>query len=322
MNQLYPRRNFQIQHFVMLVFLVLWLLGYGRNCWANKGKMEGILSSKGDSWIEVLDDRDFLHRFIPQWSGEGPANGGAFDRKTIALIDELAVGNRVMVKWVHDGHLRLLDAEILVPKYEEGTFIGYLLKTGKRWIDVQNIEEGKPWRFYLPWVGGYPSEGGGYDRRILRDLENHNPTDPIKFSWKYRSRPTVVSVFEKVVDSITPFWVGKKLPPPRQIRALPKTQETELSDGADQPPASPFDMAAPKPASPFDMAAPKTENTSEQVSPKPAVNPFEQTGSNGTGGNPFDSVQPPAPEKIDAQVNPFENMPLPQQSPFELMNKD
>ena len=36
-----------------------------------------------------------------------------------------------MVKWVHDGHLRLLDAEILVPKYEEGTFIGYLLKPVK-----------------------------------------------------------------------------------------------------------------------------------------------------------------------------------------------
>ena len=92
--------------------------------------------------------------------------------------------------------------------------------------------------------------------------------------------------------------------------AAPKP--ASLFDMAAPKPASPFDMAAPKPASPFDMAAPKTENTSEQVSPKPAVNPFEQTGSNGTGGNPFDSVQPPAPQRTDAQVNPFENMPLPQ----------
>ena len=255
MNQLYPRRNFQIQHFVMLVFLVLWLMGYGRNCWANKGKMEGILSSKGDSWIEVLDDRDFLHRFIPQWSGEGPANGGAFDRKTIALIDELAVGNRVMVKWVHDDHLRLLDAEILVPKYEEGTFIGYLLKTGKRWIDVQNIEEGKPWRFYLPWVGGYPSEGGGYDRRILRDLENHNPTDPIRFSWKYRSRPTVVSVFEEVVDSITPFWVGKKLPHQNRSGLYQRPRKLSFPMELNNRQSVPLIWLPPKPASPFDMAA-------------------------------------------------------------------
>ena len=50
--------------------------GYG-----EKGLMEGILSAKGDTWIEVLDDGDFLHRFIPQWIGEGPANGGSFNRK-------------------------------------------------------------------------------------------------------------------------------------------------------------------------------------------------------------------------------------------------
>lgn len=307
----------------LLLVLVLLCAGLGRDSWADRGRMEGILSAKGDTWIEVLDDRDLSHRFIPQWRGEGPANGGAFDEEMMECINQLVVGNRVAVKWVHDGHLRVLDADTLVPKYAEGMFIGYLLKTGKRWIDVQNIEEGKPWRFYLPWVGGYPSEGGGYDRQILRNLEKHNPTDPLRFYWKYRARPTVVSVYEKLSDSVTPFWVGKKLPAPKQIRAIrqPPKSESEPSHQPDAPPASPFDLAAPKPASPFDLAAPKTNNPFEQASPKPAGNPFDQSETKEAKSSPFEMIQSPVPRQIDAQVNPFENLPLPQPSPFELMNQ-
>ena len=277
-------------------------------CLAERGTMEGILSSKGKTWIEVLDDGDSLHRFIPQWAGAGPANGGGFDLETLEVINRLVVGNRVSILWSYDQHLRVLDVQTLTPKTGEGIFTGYLLKLSNRWIDVQNIEEGIPWRFYLPWVGGYPSEGGGYDRQILRNLKMHEPTNPVRFSWKYLSRPTLVSLDDKINDSITPFWVGKKLPEPRKIRVVGKSQSPGTVDEPAEPQPNPFDRLAPKPVNPF-----------EQVNAESKPNPFEQI-KQVPGRNPFEGVQPSPVENTKNKVNPFENVPLPQKSPFELLN--
>ena len=266
---------------------------------ANSGTMEGILSAKGDTWMDVLDDGDFLHRFIPKWIGDGPANGGFFDQGMIQQINELVVGNRVRVKWVHDGHLRVLDADTLPPKYDEGIFVGYLLKTSKRWIDVQHDKQGKPWRFYLPWVGGYPSQGGGYDQKVLKELQNRKPTDPVRFSWQYKARPTIVSVYEKINDSITPFWVGKKLPEPKQIRSIVTPKKAGNPDNENGKPSSPFDMLPSKPSSPFD-----------QINPQ--ANPFNQLGVGVSSPNPSGNAQPANTGKGESKVNPFENLPLPQ----------
>lgn len=293
----------------------------GLVCVANSGVMEGILSSKGDTWIEVLDDGNYLHRFIPEWIGQGPANGGSFEPKTILLLNDLVVGNRISVRWSMDQHLRLEDAQILPPKTQGGIFIGYIIKTSNRWIDVQNIDEGKPWRFYLPWVGGYPSEGGGYDLQVLRDLKNRNPTDPIRFSWKYSGRPTLVSLYEEVRDSITPFWVGKKLPHPKTIRVQVKpTKSKEVDGGKVSTPANPFDQlnqGTSKPANPFDQL--------NQPTTQP-VNPFDQLNAEPEPTvdkkiNPFDQLSSPAVPAVDKPTNPFDNLPLPQTSPLDLIEQ-
>jgi len=294
-------------------FLLLTAITLIGQCFADEGVMEGILSAKGDSWIEVVDDGNFLHRFIPQWKGRGPANGGSFDLATIQLIEDLVVGNRVVVNWVHDGHLRLRHAVVQKPKYPEGIFVGYLLRSSKRWIDVQNIDEGKPWRFYLPWVGGYPSEGGGYDQQILKDLANRSPTDPVRFSWKYKLRPTIVYVYEKLLDTTTPFWVGKKLPEPKRItveKKLESTGDTNQSDGAI---SNPFDQLAPQPANPFDQAG-----SAQQA---PVVNPFDGVEQKTPKANPFDQIGSPAGEKKEVKTNPFDGLPIPQGSPFDLINE-
>ena len=269
----------------------------------NAGTMEGILSSKGDTWIEVLDDGNYLHRFIPEWIGQGPANGGSFKPETILLINDLVVGNRISVRWSMDQHLRLVDAQILPPKTQGGIFIGYILKTSNRWIDAQNIDEGKPWRFYLPWVGGYPSEGGGYDLQILRDLKNRNPTDPIRFSWKYSSRPTVVSFYDEVRDSITPFWVGKKLPSPKTIGVQAKSTKLKEVDGG----------KVSAPANPFEQLNQGGGNL---------ANPFDQLNQATTqSANPFDQLKSPVVPAVDKSANPFENLPLPKTSPFDLVEQ-
>ena len=269
----------------------------------NAGTMEGILSSKGDTWIEVLDDGNYLHRFIPEWIGQGPANGGSFKPEKILLINDLVVGNRISVRWSMDQHLRFVDAQILPPKTQGGIFIGYILKTSNRWIDAQNIDEGKPWRFYLPWVGGYPSEGGGYDLQILQDLKNRNPTDPIRFSWKYSSRPTVVSFYDEVRDSITPFWVGKKLTSPKMIGVQAKPTKLKEVDGG----------KVSAPANPFEQLNQGAGNL---------ANPFDQLNQATTqSANPFDQLKSPVVPAVDKSANPFENLPLPKTSPFDLVEQ-
>ena len=293
----------------------------GAMCVGNTGTMEGILSSKGDTWIEVLDDGNYLHRFIPEWIGQGPANGGSFKPETILLLNDLVVGNRISVRWSMDQHLRLVGAQILPPKTQGGIFIGYILKTSNRWIDAQNIDEGKPWRFYLPWVGGYPSEGGGYDLQILRDLKNRNPTDPIRFSWKYSGRPTVVSFYEEVRDSITPFWVGKKLPSPQRIGVEAKPTKLKEVDGEKvSAPANPFEQlnqGANNLANPFDQLNQSTTQS---------ANPFDQLNTEPVPTvdkklSPFDQLKSPVVPAVDKSANPFENLPLPKTSPFDLIEQ-
>ena len=78
----------------------------------NQGTTEGILSAKGDTWIELLDDGDFLHRFIPLWTGGGPANGGTFDQGMLRVIGDLVVGNRV------GSNGCMMDTlSVLIPRY-------------------------------------------------------------------------------------------------------------------------------------------------------------------------------------------------------------
>lgn len=279
---------------------------------AEEGVMEGILSSKADHWIEVVDDGGFLHRFIPVWTGKGPANGGGFDTETLKQMKEIVVGNRVEVNWFHDGHLRVLSARVLMPKYPEGTFVGYLLRSSKRWIDVQNIDEGKPWRFYLPWVGGYPSDGGGYDTKILKDLQIRKATDPVRFKWKYNLRPTIVSVFDKLVDTTTPFWVGKKMPEVKRIRVEKLPEEAEGMEPAGNQPANPFDQISPaKPANPFDQAA-------GAVTKESKTNPFDSLPPK---NNPFDQLGGAKEQGKEEVKNPFDGLPIPQGSPFDMLNQ-
>ena len=87
---------------------------------ASKGRMEGILAAKAKTWIEVLDDGNYLHRMIPAWQGKGPARGGGFVPETLELFDALVVGNRIRVDWSHDEHLRALNLCRIRPRYQAG----------------------------------------------------------------------------------------------------------------------------------------------------------------------------------------------------------
>ena len=82
----------------------------------EQGTLRGILTSKGEAWVEVKDDNGYLHRYLAPWNGDAPSKGGGFDAETLELIEELVVGNRVNLAWFWDGHLRLAAVEHEIPK--------------------------------------------------------------------------------------------------------------------------------------------------------------------------------------------------------------
>jgi len=240
----------------------------------DSGELEGILTQKSKNWIDVRDDRGYINRYLPYWVGDSPSRGGEFDPSMVQQIADLIVGNRVYLKWVWDGHLRIDRVEVTEPSEKSGMFEGYLLEVGDKWIDVQNHREGRPWRFYLPWLGGYPENGGGYDREMLRFFHDHNPRLPVYFDWVYDLRPRITRILKFEEAKFVPFFAGKEEVTEVLLRSGDKKEQAS--------PGNPFEQASP--GNPFEQASPG--------------NPFEQASP----GNPFEQASP---------SNPFENVPLP-----------
>lgn len=290
--------------FLLGVFFLSLSEGFSRPL-LKKGELDGILVSKGEFWIEVKDDNGYAERYLAPWQGLGPTRGGGFDPAYLVLFKELIVGNRVTMKWSWDGHLRVQEIEIVRPGKEKGMFEGYLLEIGDRWIDVQNADERIPWRFYLPWVGGYPQNGGGFDQKVIEPLREHQPTNPILFEWSYQLRPRIMKLVTREEISFKPFYELDEVPPwlgpPGGTKNL-----------FDPKPINPFDIIQGKQVNPFDAVAPAGQgpNPFDSVGNTPAtVNPFDSAPSGGGTINPFDQSMQPTP-------NPFDSSP-PSQNPFE-----
>ncbi len=298
----------------------------------RSGELWGILSSKGQAWIEIKEDKGFTHRYLSPWQGGSPTNGGGFEKGTIELFDELVVGNRVWMSWFWDGHLRVNKIRVIKPSRPKGIFGGYLLEKGDKWFDVRSEADKVPWRFYVKWLGGLPENGGGYDTESLEFLDESDPNLPIRFSWTYDLRPRFDRfIDESKEDEFVPFYEGRTMrqsvtpPAPQPFNPFDQTQPVNPFDSVDQAPVNPFDTASPSPVNPFDQAqppnpfdavsppvAPSPVNPFDSPAPAPA-NPFEQASpAKLTPTNPFDGVAPKQPK------NPFEDTPLPG-NPFDTL---
>ena len=279
----------------------------------RSGDLFGILTSKGQAWIEVKEDNGFTHRYLSTWHGGSPTNGGGFEPKMIEQIDGLVVGNRVSLSWYWDGHLRVLKIKVIKPLLKSGVFSGYLLEKGDNWFDART-ETGKiPWRFYARWVGGMPEDGGGYDTRKFVFLDGADPNLPIRFSWTYDFRPRINEFIDegKDEDAFVPFYEGKRLSKPYLSKPSPSAPNLNPFDQTN-PAGNPFDTVTPPASNPFDQTKP-AGNPFDTVTP-PASTPFDQAKP---GGNPFDSLD--NPEKPSPPTNPFDSTPppTPTKNPFD-----
>jgi hypothetical protein len=102
----------------------------------RKGIVTGVVTAKGENWIEVKGDgEEKARRYVPHWRGGAPADGGGPDKEMVARIKEVPLKSRVKLDWVFEERPRVEKIDVLrtgaargkdVPKDEKrsGTIAG------------------------------------------------------------------------------------------------------------------------------------------------------------------------------------------------------
>ena len=80
----------------------------------KSGTVVGVLTAKGDNWIEVkADGEEKARRYVPNWVGGAPAQGGGPDKEIVKVIKELKVNSRIRVEWKFEERPRVVKVEII-----------------------------------------------------------------------------------------------------------------------------------------------------------------------------------------------------------------
>src|SRR5438874_5442618 len=80
----------------------------------RKGTVTGVVTARGDAWIEVkADGEEKARQYVPHWRGKNPSEGGGFDKPMLAKLKEVPVNSRVRLEWVADERVRVDKIEVL-----------------------------------------------------------------------------------------------------------------------------------------------------------------------------------------------------------------
>jgi len=156
-----------------------------------EGTARGILTAKGESWIEVkTDGEERSRRYLPFWRGGAPGEGGGFDRTMLETIRKLVVPNRVEVQWKQEEHRRIVSVRTSSSEGKSGTVTGELTDKGENWIEVKP-EGGVPERYMPHWVG---NARGGFDKDMLAVFRTLSKGDKVRVRWTGDERRRAVEV--------------------------------------------------------------------------------------------------------------------------------
>ena len=80
----------------------------------RKGTVTGVVSAKGDNWIEVkADGEEKARKYVPHWRGGAPDKGGGPDKDMVARIKDTPVHSRVRLEWSFAERPRVEKIEVL-----------------------------------------------------------------------------------------------------------------------------------------------------------------------------------------------------------------
>jgi hypothetical protein len=161
----------------------------------KSGTVTGMLTAKGDNWIEVkADGEEKARRYVPHWVGGNPNQGGGPDKKMVEVIKGLNVGSRVRVEWEFEERPRVVKVDVLKaseskeePKDAEkkGTVTGKLTAKDKNWIEVQADGEEKA-RRYTVYRGGTPE--------MLNAIKEVLVDSRVRVEWLFSERLRVMKL--------------------------------------------------------------------------------------------------------------------------------
>jgi hypothetical protein len=80
----------------------------------RKGAVTGLVTGKGDNWIEVkADGEEKARKYVPHWRGGAPKDGGGPDKEMVARIKGVPVKSRVRLEWEFEERPRVVKLEVL-----------------------------------------------------------------------------------------------------------------------------------------------------------------------------------------------------------------
>lgn len=167
------------------------------------GTVTGVVTAKGDNWIEVKGDGEEKGRkYVPHWRGGNPADGGGPDKKMLAEIKAVPVKSRVRLEWTFEERPRVEKIEVLkkaeMEKKKEqsrrGTVTGVVTAKGDIWLEVKGDGEEKARRYIPHWHGGNPADGGGLDKKVLAEIDAVPVKSRVRLEWVSAEGPRVEKV--------------------------------------------------------------------------------------------------------------------------------
>ena len=88
----------------------------------RKGSVTGVVTAKGDNWIEVKADGEArARRYVPHWRGGLPNQGGGPDKEIVAEIKKVPVNGRVKLDWSFEERPRVEKIELLKKPEEKAS---------------------------------------------------------------------------------------------------------------------------------------------------------------------------------------------------------
>ena len=88
----------------------------------RKGSVTGVVSAKGDNWIEVkADGEERARRYVPHWRGGLPNQGGGPDKEIVAEINKVPLNTRVKLDWSFEERPRVEKIEVLKKPEEKAS---------------------------------------------------------------------------------------------------------------------------------------------------------------------------------------------------------
>lgn len=85
----------------------------------KEGTVDGVVTAKGENWIDVKPKDGPTERYMARWIGGMPKDGGGMDKAMVAAIAAAKLGDTVQVKWLFDERKRAVSLTVTAPAPEK-----------------------------------------------------------------------------------------------------------------------------------------------------------------------------------------------------------